>query len=166
MKIEKEQSRDGIVYSVSNFRKWNRTPPHSMDTFGTNNMLVQTTKRTPRRRVRIRDKGSRPDSAVSGLEENAELCVLFFPGHGSLQQVNYSKERFLRRYKSTTKRIMVRFKTTFYPNPLLHLFRRLWHTGRRGRERRDRKLQQNDQRVHYQTRISPSSVRVWHIRVW
>ncbi len=39
---------------------------------------------TTRRRVRIRDKDGRPDSTVSSLTENAELCVLFFPGYGFL----------------------------------------------------------------------------------
>ena len=39
------------------------------------------------------------------------------------------------------------FMTTFFPNPLRELFRRLWHTGRRGREGRDRQLQQDEQRV-------------------
>ena len=108
-------------------------------------------------------------------KKNAELFVLFFPGHGSFQQANYSKEIFLRRYETTTKRITGRIMPTFYPNPLLQLFKRLRHVGRRGRERGGRQLQQSDQRAvckgSARSRIFrhttvPSADRLWAAGDW
>jgi hypothetical protein len=74
--------------------------------------LLGQQPKAPRRRVRIRGTGNRPDSAGHGLPGIADIYILFFPTHGFSPQ-KFFKERFLRRYGTTTKRFWSEFMTIF-----------------------------------------------------